>query len=512
MRWIAIVCCAMFVLLGACSPDMIDHTQKDGGTTKEVTNQNDGGTTDQSTNTEQNTNTEQDTTTDKSVTACSTDCDCLKLGWVCEKKTCQALRRKSNCLSCSDPACPSGEPCANADQSIGVCKTNGTTCKDDCNCKPSEICNSGTCKATGPAGPTNACVACTSKACVEGKPCRNQDGTLGTCSGNNTKTCKHDCDCVASGMVCDKGVCAALRRATNCLSCTDSNCKEGDPCLKADKSIGTCESRTACKESCDCPTGEACISGFCKPSAGPANQCVSCSSNTCEHGKSCREADGQKGTCKSGYKAACKHDCDCVKYGLLCGNGQCLPLKRLSQCLSCTDSNCKEGDPCQNADKSIGTCGKKTIPCKHDCDCVPHGLLCNSGTCAALRRLSQCLACTSPNCKKGDPCQNKDKTFGVCGGTTNTFACGPTQCQSGKEYCQRTIGGVRPSCNMPGQASCPSNCRPRGLNCSDGKVRCDCGWKCIAFPPACTDCKCLSTGPCTCSTSNGNVSVTCALP
>ncbi|MCK6511857.1 hypothetical protein L6R29_18030 [Myxococcota bacterium] len=75
--------------------------------------------------------------------------------------------------------------------------------------------------------------------------------------------CKHDCDCVRIGRVCHEGFCAPLRRANFCTSCTDVNCKKGEPCLQPNDAIGIC----TCTVS-GCPQGQLCCTGGARPAPG----------------------------------------------------------------------------------------------------------------------------------------------------------------------------------------------------------------------------------------------------
>jgi hypothetical protein len=123
------------------------------------------------------------------------------------------------------------------------------------------------------------------------------------------------------------------------------------------------------------------------------------------------------------------------------GTGKCAALRRMSLCLACDDPNCGSvGTPCHKTDSSIGACTASTTPCQHDCDCVKIGQVCDiaagasSGQCAPLRRMSNCLSCKNSQCKRGDPCLNDDGSLGSC-------CCDVAGCPTGQLCCS---GGAQP--------------------------------------------------------------------
>lgn len=168
--------------------------------------------------------------------------------------------------------------------------------------------------------------------------------------------CQHDCDCDKLGLVCDSTskVCAALRRPSNCVACTQGVCQPGDPCKQSDGTIDTC----------------------------PQN-------------------------------GACKSDCDCVIQGLNCDAGKCSPSRRLNLCPQCSGSNCPKGDPCVDNGK-LGTCGATTTSCQSDCDCIKIGQNCEQGTCAPTKRVNQCPSCSDKSCQSNTVCKQADGTLARC--------------------------------------------------------------------------------------------------
>lgn len=441
---------------------------------------------------------------DDSKKSCRNDCDCPQ---VCTAGFCSNEKRARVCPSCDDSKCDVGKPCRQSDGSLGIC-VKRITCKDDCDCEShSMVCDRGFCSTIQRA---SSCKPCRSSACKPGNRCLKADKTIGTCP--NATTCKHDCDCFAQGEVCEANTCQKLRRPSQCALCVVGQCKAGDPCRTQDGKIGTCPKPTTCKHDCDCrKEGKVCASdGTCQALRRLSN-CLSCSSTKCKGGDPCYNKDGSIGKCKT--TTPCKHDCDCHKTGMVCHQNTCQPLKRASMCVSCTGGSCKTGDPCFNKDGSIGTCqaGGIGTACKHDCDCQKFGLVCSSSTskCAALRRMSLCFACTSSNCKAGDPCLNKDGSIGVCSASSSckddcdcpsSLACLAGKCQAAGRL------NACPSCTSP---NCPTNNRCRKKDgtldkcccttsgCGTGKICCSggappppnvCGRFCTAPDPKTGQC------------------------
>lgn len=271
--------------------------------------------------------------------------------------------------------------------------------------------------------------------------------------------CKHDCDCIKTGWVCEGGECKPLRRMSLCVTC-DGDCNTGDPCLQHDGNIGVC----------------------------------------------------------STPPPSCTNDCDCKPSEGVCHEGKCNPtLKRAYMCPSCEDTtHCPAGKPCRDQSGSLGSC--PTL-CKHDCDCFGTGLLCDGTKCIPLRRMSFCLSCDGGTCKPGDPCIKKDQSIGVC--PQQTFSCGAKTCKLGQEYCSITVGGARPTCEVlpPVTGNCPTGCHDAGLQCTDGQTRCTCpSTQCNSLPTGCTNCACLTSGggvppsACQCSEQNGAIEVKCFAP
>jgi len=371
-------------------------------TTQETTGTTDAGTTPDSAapdtqvqpdTTVQESPKEQTPTEQGKLTKCENDCDCIGLRQVCEAKSggtqkyCSGAERAPQCPNCSSPICPTGKPCLQRDGNIGKCPLP-TKCKHDCDCiAKGLLCDGTVCR---PLQRVGNCKSCDGGACKKGEPCQNADKSIGTCQPDVGKACKHDCDCWKYSLVCENAKCAAIRRVSKCLECSDKNCKAGEPCRKPDKTIDKCSTP---------PT-------------------------------------------------PCKHDCDCFKIGQVCHQNKCAPLKRASLCLPCQGGTCKTGDPCHNPDKSIGTCITKKA-CKDDCDCPP-SLACGGGFCAPLSsRKNNCPKCTDVTCPRGKRCWDSSGKIGVC-------CCNVSGCGKGLVCCP---GGVKPP---PG--TCGFTCDPPGPN------------------------------------------------
>ncbi|MCK6509534.1 hypothetical protein L6R29_06165 [Myxococcota bacterium] len=260
------------------------------------------------------------------------------------------------------------------------------------------------------------------------------DETPDTPKEQGPLSCKNDCDCYKAGQACVNNQCADVDRVNQCPPCEDpQRCLVGQPCVDKTGNIGTCPA-VACQDDCDCfALGLVCHEKACAP-LKRANLCPSCENTPCPAGASCYTAKGTLAKCPgTGVGTACKHDCDCLKFGLLCdGTNGCRALRRLSQCKSCGDATCVSGEPCFQHDQSLSTC---PADCKHDCDCVKYSQVCDSNNkCASLRRMSLCLSCTDVLCKTGDPCRNQDGTLGSC-------CCNVSGCPQGQLCCS---GGAPP--------------------------------------------------------------------
>lgn len=503
MRWLSLLILTCSLLVVACAPDVIEHG-KEKGTTEVVTK--DAGTVDGASN--------PDTTT---APSCNNDCDCVAAKYgVCDNGTCNnQLKRKNNCLSCDDANCKAGTPCINKSNQVGTCPAKPITCKDDCDCAAGGkgVCENNQC--TTLVNRPNTCLKCADPKCKDGQKCIDANGKAGVCKAKSIP-CKHDCDCTfAKHGVCDGTVCAFLRRKSNCLACGNSLCKEGEPCIDTGHKLGVCKAPPMkCNNDCDCAAGSkgVCENNQCTTLVNRPNTCLNCGDPKCKPGEACLNKGNQVGVCQT-QAIKCKDDCDCLisKAGS-CLKGVCRHMSRSNQCPAC-GNGCQAPSRCIDyRTRSIKTC--QDIQCQHDCDCEPHGLVCDGslGACRALRRQSLCLSCLDKACKPGEPCRQAKGGYGVCGGSS-TFVCGTKSCSS-NQYCSTLTGGAppQPTC-MP---KCSSDCRDMGA-CPGGSRMCQCpkkpSYSCGTLPPSCSSCKCMpNNSACSCQMKQGHVFWNCWAP
>ncbi|MBK04102.1 MAG: hypothetical protein CL920_33615 [Deltaproteobacteria bacterium] len=483
----------------------------------------------------------------QAANTCKDDCDCAASGKVCESGTCQALRRATLCPDCNSTSCPKGDRCYDATtQTVGTC-SGSIACKNDCEClaKNAGVCQNGVCDAT--IKRANLCPDCNGQTCPAGEACYDATTkTVGTCS--SSIACKNDCECLAKNAgVCQNGVCdATIKRANMCPDCNGSVCPAGDVCFDTKaKTIGTCPAATTCKDDCDCDAAGAgvCEGGSCTTLVNRVSNCPSCTDPTCKDGTRCFDASTKKvGTCGP---ESCKNDCDCMKNGGVCEGGLCNKLvARASMCPDCNGKSCPAGDACYDSTtQQVSTC----LACKDDCDCMGRGLLCASGTCLPLRRMSMCPDCNSTSCTKGDRCYDSStKKPGVCSGVitckddcdclvagfgvcaNNTCqplkrmtlcpSCNSSTCPSG-DRCYEAMTNTVGTCKSSSSCKDDCDCMSKGLLCDSGTCRalqrpsfcqfcssstCTTGQRCydatnkqpgICGSKTCTDdCDCIGTG------------------
>lgn len=218
----------------------------------------------------------------------------------------------------------------------------------------------------------------------------NTDCTVGLCNNGNCVQCLSNTDC-SGGQICnDNNVC------TGCTQ--DCQCPNGQACVSG--LCGNCSTNT------DCPTGEVCSGGQCVQcgttfDCGDGhvcvdNACVPCTSNSqCINGNICNS-----GTCEPCTSTG---QCDA---GELCLNGQCVQCE--------TTADCASGNVCVN-----GSC----VSCSTSSQCI-NGQVCVSGSCTACTTNSQCL--------NGDACIG-----GACQACTADFQCDTGEvCSAGLCICE----------------------------------------------------------------------------
>ncbi len=214
---------------------------------------------------------------------------------------------------------------------------------------------------------------------------------------------------------------------------TDADCTRMGAGLVCNTSSHQCEPSGRCTADRDCPTGQSCVTGSCRPTSTLCqfnNQCSA--GQVCIDGR-CLAGCGGAVTCPSGQT---------------CTNGHCdTPAG------SCSGVSCPSGQICSN-----GTCSG---PCSVDTDCTTG--FCDHGVCRvddrrpppfcdATRPCAAGSVCRNGVCRiacptgTNDECMRRDVYFNVCGSDmvcTSTFEQNPqcqrsTECRSG-QTCENAI-------------------------------------------------------------------------
>lgn len=97
---------------------------------------------------------------------------------------------------------------------------------------------------------------------------------------------------------------------------------------------------------------------------------------------------------------------------------------------------------------------------------------------------------------------------------SSPFMCGPRYCEGTFQYCKKTAPGVCGGQPVPDAGSCPAGCTP--TTCPGGANVCLCSsYSCESRPAGCSDCRCLTGLPSSCSCTKdarGHLTVQCASP
>ena len=343
---------------------------------------------------------------------CVRDSQCED-GYICDDGVCEPP--DTPC----DVSCPDGEVCID-----GTCEPPGNPCSEDSECNGGEVCVDGHCHEGEPPCEGEDCPPCTWDAdcpggelCLDGTchpaeppvPCdnngdcpANQVCEGGYCDGK--ETCDDDADC-PNGSACDDTVdlCVPEHPPIPCDGSGD--CPSGDTCENGTCTPpGTCQDDDDCYgdnvcvdnggvELCvpphppipcdgagDCPSGDACDSGFCQPDENddgdgdtppggdePCNNDLDCPSGECV------DNGGVELCIPQHPPVPCDGDSDCPS-GDSCAGGFCTSD-------SCEDSgDCPAGTVC---DDTVELCVPEhpPVPCSADSDC-PGDDLCEAGFCA----------------------------------------------------------------------------------------------------------------------------------
>ncbi len=263
-------------------------------------------------------------------------------------------------------------------------------------------------------------------------------GVLNGCGPGGDKPCTENGDCLGD-QICENKKCVE-KKQTGCQN--DSDCTS--PMPKCDSATGKCKAE--CSLNSECPTGQVCTSGSCKPGSSP--ECVW--DKDCGAGKVCRE---QK--CTDDAQKECYSDKDCENKPLrYCANNntcawECKVDTDCGTGRRCVDKACKVSGECatdNDCSLPTGKCdtnSRTCVACLADGDC-PTGKVCKQqqcedkpgctgdGDCASPKgkcetSSGQCFEClANSDCPTGEVCESKSCKAKAVG-------CNPA-CQNG-EFC-----------------------------------------------------------------------------
>lgn len=237
--------------------------------------------------------------------------------------------------------------------------------------------------------------------------------------------------------------------------------------------LAACEGDSGrCVSNRDCPTGNQCISGSCKPQT-VVNGCVTnddcligeqCENSACvtipqtdctldDHCPAHQKCNSVQGVCIDGYRS-CTSQAQCQSAALYCAF-------TLQQCRECTlPEHCGAGRICV-----LNECvDENEVGCQTDAACQPPFTVCHQGECAA-----GCASVGSPV---------------TCGGGTICDA-GTGRCGPGTQVCS-TDGQCAPPAAICLNQSCSPGCTEAGgLQCTGGNVCDPQTGRCVS-PSGCT--------------------------
>lgn len=338
---------------------------------------------------------------------CRDDNDCMPT-YSCQNQVCvrETICRKLT-ETCSDQqTCCSGMTC--------VEDGTGPKCREPCNPLEPQCPKGSRC---GLAGVKGFCVP------------PNGGGQEGAECNNTSRQCEHEFLCDPLDSRC-RFLCNPTKTGTCPLGYT---CK-----ATGGNGLGLCyKGGRACKATTECPSGEVCQNGFCRPCGNDSecptrNKCVSgkclpiCTQDSdCTGGRECKG-----GVCEA--QASCTGDSECP-VGQICKGGTCQNTST-TNCKS--DADCSSGQVCQNGvcqlpDSCNNKC-KSTERCLKAV-CVP--LTCSSdGQCGAgfLCRNQQCIVNENADCGGTGPCpEGKECYQGSCVGKVGAACLGDETCSPG---------------------------------------------------------------------------------
>lgn len=399
-------------------------------------------------------------------TNCKTACDC-QIGEACNAGYCRKTDVPVYC--CDTPsACPAGQICETRGGQRQQCPSQ-PGCKVHCDCAQGQFCNNGTCVTGG-----TQVYCCGRPGCPDRAACYNQDGSIGTCSGQK---CASDTDCGSS---------SCTQQADRCTQ-TIPRCQRDGSCgTEVATNVGVCDPNSGscrftppqCKVACDCPQGLNCIQGQCQKSTQPVYCCdkEGCPSNT-----SCLRKDGSAGVCPT--TPQCKSDADCSPSYCKQNGDACLSV--ISYCDTTTAACGLKTQTIANADCVSDPTGasicipRKPAQCKSNTDC-PVAYCSQSGNDCILTQHSclngQCIqdrgqVTSNAQCVK-DPASGKGQCVPIPPQCRSDSDCGNPSCSQSGTSCTQVI----PTCTSSGQ------CVRAGTGQSNAFCDANSG-KCIPTPP-----------------------------
>jgi len=330
--------------------------------------------------------------------------------------------------------------------------------------------------------------------CSPEGPCLNECAPCATCSPYDGLVfdCRYE---FPEGPVCDW---PDNVNCTNHYPCTEDGDCTGTWC-------STCVAEVCVDPECcadmDCPPGQICLDGACKPddctgeccsnSDCSGTACSTCENNACVDPECCSDDDCPDGQCINGSCVACQDEC--------CSNTDCTATD-CSTCVAnaCVDPECCSDDDCPDGKCIDGKCETCQEECCSDNDCTGTGC----STCEAN-------ACVDPECCSDDDCPNGQCINGSCVTCTDQ-CCSDADCPAG----QTCVDGVcKAPCNGNGDCTgtACSTCEDTWCNDPECCTDEDCpNGQCING--SCVPCQdeCCSNTDCTateCSTCVGNACV-----
>jgi len=319
--------------------------------------------------------------------------------------TCQVSDGKASCgggQGCQD-ACDVGDKRCDG-SGVQTCTANqNDTCADWAPaeaCPSGQFCNNGACSSTPPTCP-NAC----------------QVGDA-RCTGNATQTCEQGagpCPTWGAATECPtKTVCQAGKCEDNCKNL----CKAGDVRCSGN-AIQACieEQSSGCPlwgEPLQCPSGQTCQDGACKPDSGCKDACT----------------DGDTKCDGDGVQTCAKGASGCLEWGATtaCAKGQTC---KAGKCDGACQDACKDGAK-QCGAGGVQTCATGASGCLEwgAAKACPSGQSCQGGACKPTCN----NACTAgqKRCQGNNLQTCKKDAQGCLGWDAGTSCASPQICDAGK--------------------------------------------------------------------------------